>query len=121
MKTTVKPRELSASEITAYALKVLDQEGIEAWRQNNARTVRGRTFKGRKGVPDILGYVRSGPDAAKLVVVEVKKIGDTVKPDQIEFLNKVTSSGAFGFIARQQDGEIVIEEWKVYKQANKIS
>lgn len=84
-------REFTASEITKQAMKLLDLAGIECWRSNNI-PVKGRTFIGRKGVSDIMGFVRS---SGQLVACEVKKIGDTVKKDQEEFLGQVKKSGAW--------------------------
>lgn len=106
--TTVKPRELSASDITKYALKVLDLWSFECWRQNNL-AVRGRKFTGKKGLADILGFHRT---TGKLMICEVKKIGDTLSDDQIELLNKVTKAGAHGFVAKQEGTEITITPYE---------
>lgn len=111
MKTTiVKPKEFTASEITAYALKVLHLQGYEVWRQNNVRAIRGRTFTGKKGLSDIMGFQMT---TGKLVAVEVKKTGDKLSDDQKEFLSKVSDAGAFAFLARQDGNQIVIEPWKM--------
>lgn len=111
--TTVKPRELSAGEITAYALKVLHLQGFECWVNHNVRTVRGRTFKGRKGIADIMGFhMVSG----KLLACEVKKIGDTLKDAQIEFLNQVNDAGAHALIAWQKGSDIVIDKLENYNK-----
>lgn len=101
-------KELTAGQITAHALKVLDLQGYEVWRSNNL-PVRGRLFIGRKGVADIMGFHRT---SGKLIATEVKKIGDTLKPAQIEFLSQVKRSGAVALIATQRGGEVVIEEFK---------
>jgi hypothetical protein len=103
----MKPKEMTAGQITAYALKVLDLQNMEVWRSNNL-PVRGRAFIGRKGVADIMGFCRH---SGRLVACEVKKIGDTLKPAQIEFLSQVKSSGAVALIATQRGGEVVIEEY----------
>jgi hypothetical protein len=49
---------MTTAQITKAALKELDLRGAEVWRNNNL-AVRGRTFVGRKGVPDIIGFVRA--------------------------------------------------------------
>lgn len=106
MKTpTIKPREYSASEITSHALKVLHLRGFEVWRNNNVRAVRGRTFTGRKGVSDIMGFHMV---TGCLLACEVKKIGDKLSDDQIEFLSKVRDAGAFAMICTQQGTEITL-------------
>lgn len=110
MKTTVKPRELTASEITKYALKVLDLQGFEVWRNNNVRAVKGRTFTGRKGVSDIMGFHRI---TGCLLAVEVKTLRDKLSQDQIDFLSMVKNAGAFAMIAKQVGSEIQIEPYQI--------
>jgi hypothetical protein len=86
---------MTTNEITKRALKELDLRNVEAWRQNNI-PVRGRTFIGKKGLPDILGYHRK---TALLVACEVKGDGDYLKPAQIEFLDAVYHAGAIALVA----------------------
>jgi hypothetical protein len=107
MTPKTKYRELSASEITQQALLMLKAKGFEVWRQNQI-PVRGRIFTGRKGQSDIMGFERA---TGRMVAAEVKKIGDTLKPDQIEFLGMVKKSGAHAFVVRQVGSEVKIEDY----------
>lgn len=100
-------KELSASEITKKALAILDERNVEAWRQANM-TYGKRKGVATPGVPDILGFNRS---TGLLVVAEVKKIGDTMKPAQHAFLSKVKSSGALAFVATQEGDQVVLNEY----------
>lgn len=102
MTTTFTIRELTASEITESALLELSARGCEAWRQNNI-AVRGRTFTGKKGLPDITGYVKS---TGVSVYCETKKIGDSIKPEQVDFLTKAYKSGCVVLIATQVKNEV---------------
>jgi hypothetical protein len=86
---------MTTSEITKRALKELDLRGVEAWRNNNL-AVRGRTFVGRKGVPDIIGFNRN---TGVFVLCEVKNLGDTMKEDQIKLFNEAYRAGCITIIA----------------------
>jgi hypothetical protein len=99
---------MTTNEITKAALKELDLRGVEAWRQNNI-AVRGRTFIGRKGVPDLLGFVRN---TGLLVCTEIKGPSDYLKPAQIEFLNMVKKAGAIALIATlDEKGKFILREY----------
>jgi hypothetical protein len=100
-------KEFTASEITDYALKVLKLKGFVCWRSNNL-AVKGRKFTGRKGVGDITGWQRL---TGKRLECEVKKIGDTVKKEQTEFLTEASNDGCLVFLARQEGSEILIEKY----------
>jgi hypothetical protein len=104
----IKPgREYTASEITEHALKVLRLLGFEVWRSNNL-AVKGRKFIGKKGVADISGYERF---TGKRVECEVKKIGDTIKTDQENFLDEAKANGVHVYLATQKGNEIVVDRY----------
>lgn len=107
-KTANKPREYTAGELTTWALAELDRRGIECWRSNNI-AVKGRRFIGRKGVPDIMGFSRS---TGLLCGCEIKKIGDTLKPDQKELLGLIKASGAIALICRQEGSKMIIDNYQ---------
>lgn len=100
-------REYTAGEITKHVLEVLELRGIDCWRSNNL-AVRGRKFIGRKGVCDVIGFHKR---TGVFVGCEIKKTGDTLKPDQIVFLMALKASGGIALIAKQEKSEIVINEW----------
>lgn len=110
MKTLNNTREFSAGEISKKAMEILTLRGCEVWRTNNI-AVKGRKFIGRKGVSDITGYVKATGVA---VYVEVKKIGDTLKDDQVFFLTMARKAGAMVMIATQdkQTREFILKEFQ---------
>lgn len=100
-------KEFTSSEITNKALEILRAKGFEVWRQNQI-PVPGRAFIGKKGLSDVIGFDRCGI----FVVCEVKKIGDTLKPHQKEFLNQVSKAGCHVYMAVQDGSEIVVKEYE---------
>jgi hypothetical protein len=100
-------KELSVSHITTTAIKILESRFCFVWRQNNL-AVRGRTFTGLKGVPDIIGFQKFTGVA---VYCEVKTANDKMSQYQIDFMNKAKTSGCHCLIATDQDGQVVLKEW----------
>lgn len=108
-QAVVKPiKILTKGEITKSALAELTLRGANCWMQNNL-AVPGRKFIGRKGLPDIIGFVIN---TGLFVVVEVKTIGDTFKDDQIVFMNEVKQAGGIALWATQEFNQVVLKEWK---------
>lgn len=102
-------KELTASEITKLAGIELEKRNCYTYRQNNL-AVRGRKFIGEKGQSDRIGWNLS---TGVFVACEVKKIGDTMKTDQIDFLFKVKKAGGFALIASQdkETGKFTLTEF----------
>ena len=111
MKTKIQ--ELTASEITESALTELRWRGFEVWRQNNIR-VRGRIFTGKLGLSDIQGYHKL---IGQALYCEVKKIGDTLSQDQIDFLTAAKKAGCDCRIATQDKttGNFLLKEFEIKK------
>jgi Holliday junction resolvase len=86
---------MNTADITKHALMELDLRNVECWRQNNIR-VPGRTFHGKKGLPDILGFNRS---TGLFVMCEVKNRGDKLSQDQIDLLDIGFKAGVVTLIA----------------------
>jgi hypothetical protein len=103
-------KEFTASHITANAIKILESRFCFVWRQNNL-AVRGRTFTGLKGVPDIIGYQKH---TGVSVFCEVKTKTDKLSQHQIDFMNKAKTSGCHCLIATDVDGEVTLKEWPNY-------
>lgn len=97
-------RELTASEITKEALKILEQRNCYCWRQNQV-PVRGRAFIGKKGLSDIQGFNKGTGQA---VYCEVKKNGDVVKPDQKMFLCEAKAAGCCVLLAVQVGSKVEV-------------
>ena len=78
---------MTANELTKEAIQTLNKNGCFVWRNNNL-AVRGRTFIGLKGVPDVVGFTNQGI----AVYCETKAIGDKLSTYQIAFLNLAKAS-----------------------------
>jgi hypothetical protein len=103
-------KELTVSQITSQAIKTLESRSCFVWRQNNL-AVKGRTFNGLKGLPDIIGFQKFTGIA---VYCEVKTINDKMSSHQIDFMNRAKTSGCHCLIATDVDGEVVLKEWPKY-------
>lgn len=90
-----KYKGLSSNTITKMAIVKLENRNCIVWRQNQI-PVRGRKFIGKKGQSDIMGFQKC---TGLIVACEVKKIGDTLRDDQIEFLTSVKAAGGIAIIA----------------------
>ncbi len=113
---------MTTSDITKTALIELDWRGFECWRQNQIH-VPGRTFTGKLGLSDIIGFQRkpqtvneSGPQRKPqtgiLLLCEVKNFGDVLSEDQIALLDLAKLSGAFCFIATvDKFGKFILKEY----------
>lgn len=86
---------METGDITKHAILELDLRGAECWRNNNIR-VPGRAFIGRKGVPDVIGFVRA---TGVFVMCEVKNKRDKLSDDQIELLNLGYKAGCVTLVA----------------------
>lgn len=89
---------------------MLTYRGCEVWPQNNARVTRGRTFVGRKGVPDIIGWSRT----SVFVGCEVKTISDKLSEDQKTFLLSLEQSGGIALIAHEVHSQVVLTPYGEY-------
>lgn len=99
----------TASELTKMMLEYLRDNGNDVWRNNNL-AVRGRTFIGRKGVPDIIGYSKK---YGTFVACEVKAIGDKISSEQLMFLNELAYAGGIAMLCKQiRDERIIINIFK---------
>lgn len=88
---------LTKGQIREAALKYFRANKVNCWRQNNTSPTRKRTFIGKYGVPDIIGYMMDG--GAEMFACEVKTIGDRLSDDQKRFLIELNAAGGFGYIA----------------------
>lgn len=100
-------KDLTVSQITSTAIKILESRYCFVWRQNNI-AVRGRTFTGMRGMPDIIGYHMNTGVA---VYCEVKTKKDKLSEYQITFLNKAKASGCHCLLAVDDDGEVKLKDW----------
>ena len=88
---------LTASELTKMMIEHFTNKGNDVWRNNNL-AVKGRTFVGRKGVPDIIGYNKK---YGTFVSCEVKAIGDRLSKEQIEFLTNLGMANGIAMAVQQ--------------------
>lgn len=71
----------------------------KAWRSNNIR-VKGRTFNGLKGTPDIEGHTLIG---GTMIGIEVKTGNDKLSKEQYEFLTDLHNSGGYAYVAESYE------------------
>lgn len=102
--------ELSASEITQTAIKLIQARNCYVWRQVNT-SVRRRKGIVKKGVSDVLFFNRS---TGLFGACEVKKLGDVLSDDQILFLTQVQISGAIALVATQVKDRAELIDFKEY-------
>lgn len=95
--------ELTKGEIREAALKYFSTMGFDCWRNNNTSPTRKRTFIGRYGVSDIIGYQRRKEGFTMgfgfFFACEVKTKNDRLSEAQKEFLIKVNGAGGYGYVA----------------------
>ena len=103
-------RELSASQITADALLILSARNAFAWRQVNT-SVRRRKGIVKRGVSDILFFNKS---TGLMGACEVKKIGDVLSDEQIDFLTELHNAGGITMVATQRKDKTVLIDFKEY-------
>lgn len=94
---------MTASDLTKMMLDYLKERGNDVWRNNNL-AVKGRSFIGRKGVPDIIGYSKK---YGQFIGCEVKAIGDRVSPEQMSFLINLAMAGGIAMICQQFRDETI--------------
>ena len=98
---------MTANELTKEAIKTLNKNSAFVWRNNNL-AVKGRTFIGLKGVPDIVGFTNQGV----AVYCETKAIGDKLSTYQIAFLNLAKASKCLCYIATEENGNLSLNEYE---------
>lgn len=112
MRRNALNRELTAGEITKYAIQLLELRGWECWRQNQLR-VRGRKFVGRLGLGDIIGFNRC---TGIMLICEVKTINDVLSDDQETLLSILKKAGGMALVATDdKKGGVEILDYQQYK------
>lgn len=101
-------KALTASQITKLAIEELTKRGCKVWRNNNL-AVRGRTFIGLKGVPDIIGFHKF---TGRAIYCEVKTKTDKFSEFQVEFMTEAKESNCHALVATDVDGKLLLSEWK---------
>lgn len=82
------------------------------WPQNNVRAVKGRTFVGRKGVMDIIGFHNH---TGVFIGCEVKAKGDKLSDEQKALLFSVSLAGGQALIATEdKNGGVTLIEYMEY-------
>lgn len=91
-------KNLTASDLTKSALKELSYRGFEVWRNNNVRAVAGRTFTGKKGIGDIIGFNKR---TGIFLTAEVKAGKDKLSQEQADFLLSVQKAGGIALVIHE--------------------
>lgn len=98
--------------IRKLAMKMLEMRGIECWVTNNVRAVKGRTFVGRKGIPDVNGFVKA---TGIYVGMEVKTVNDKLSNDQHLFLTALSMAGGIALLAIETEvGNVELVQYMDY-------
>jgi hypothetical protein len=89
------------ADVLSSCLAYLRLKGVLCWRSNNAGVYdpgrkRFRSFRGLKGVADILGIL----DGGRLLAVETKSATGRLSADQRWFLDEVTRRGGLALVVR---------------------
>lgn len=109
-------KDLTKGEIRKIAIQLLTFRNCEVWPQNNVRAVKGRSFVGRKGVPDIIGFHKK---TGIMVMCEVKTVTDKLSGDQINLMATATDAGCIVAVATQsKSGNVVLIDFKEYLTQN---
>lgn len=111
-------KQMSASEITKEALRLLRERGYVVWRQNQI-PVKGRCFTGKLGLSDIIGWYAwkttvdydTTMKAANWVACEVKAGKDKLSKEQHEFLTELKRSGGIALLAIEVGGKVVLVDY----------
>ena len=103
---TEPPKKVSESAILKSCLHYLNLRGIEAFRMNTGMAMlpgRGGKLQpvrfGKKGLPDICGYL----DGGRALFVEVKSATGKLRPEQVVFLERAERCGCKVVVARSVD------------------
>lgn len=105
-------RTFTAGELTEMAGGFLKKRNVFTWR-NNQLKVKGRPFRGLKGVSDRIGFhLENGV----FVACEIKTINDKISKEQQEFLQGVADAGGWALVYHQdKNGEVKMEEYILSK------
>lgn len=105
----------TTQETTLKIIKMLRQEGLFVWRQNNipAFDVKLKSYRKMprgsiKGVPDIIGFTENGI----FVAVEIKATGKLSDPQKY-FLDTATKSNCIVFVVKDFDD--FVQQWQDLK------
>lgn len=105
-------KEYTAGELTEMANKVLIARNVFTWR-NNQLKVKGRPFRGLKGVSDRIGFHKIN---GLFVACEIKTINDKMSEEQKVFLQGVSDAGGHALVYYQdKNGEVKMEEFSLSK------
>lgn len=99
MKTALPYKELSASDLTAFALEILRLKKCRVRRVNNVGAYKKRKNQVESGWPDVQGYTAHG----RIVLVEIKKTGDKLSSEQKERLIDCHECGGLAMVCYQKE------------------
>ena len=100
------------TDLVRGVLDWLSLRRIKAWRTNNTGIFDPvkkvyRTFQGLRGVSDILGILPQTVEIegervtfGNFLAIEVKRQGETLRPEQEQFLEEIRKRGGIGLCVR---------------------
>lgn len=108
--------ELSASAITSDALTMLRAQGARVRRVNNIPHNKRYANQVDKGYGDIQGFSCTG----KVIICEVKKLGDKLSVDQKNLLLDVDKCGGIALVATQEGYKTMLFTITAYLKLKQI-
>jgi VRR-NUC domain len=95
----------STNRLTKNALRVLDLNGFNVWRQNNGAVYDRKVGAFRKnsstpGISDIIGFHKK---TGQFIACEIKNGKDRLSNEQVIFLELVKKSGGISIVIRSND------------------
>ena len=111
----LKRPELSASDLTAYALEILRLKKYRVRRVNNVGAYKKRANQVEPGWPDVQGYT-SKKEGGKAVLCEIKKKGDKLSTPQRERLTDCHECGGIALVCVEINGNAELIEFINYEK-----
>ena len=100
---------MSETDISLAIRKALNASGVAyVWREQAGTASSGRRQLAPPGTPDIIGWVRMGPNRGRMLGIEVKTPKGKARPAQIEWHAKASVDGVVCGFARSVAEAIVI-------------
>ena len=100
---------MSETDISLAIRKALNATRLAyVWREQAGTSSSGRRQLAPPGTPDIIGWIRTGPNRGKMLGIEVKTPKGKARPAQLEWHANAMADGVVCGFARSVDEAIAI-------------